>query len=540
VESYAARTESGRRSPTRVLFLGFDACDPRTVQDLAAAGHLPTFSWALAQAARARVLSPVGVYEGATWGSFLTGNSPAGHRYWNWEEIAAGTYERRETHVRELRGTPFWDALSAAGKRVAVLDVPHARPSNRLCGLQLCEWGAHDLHVGLDGSPDDLVDDVLTRFGPYPVQGRRPDGSPQVAPDDYAHRTRRLRTVEELCALRDDLLEGARRKRSLSLHYLAQGGWDLYVSVFGEPHMVGHQCWHLHDVTHPRFEPALRDAVGDPVADVYREMDDALGRHLELVDADTTVLVYLSHGMGRHVGGQHLLDPVLARLDERGPGGARAARLAKTAWGCMPLAWRRRAAGIAARTLRRRYQRLERTRQPTTPLAARRWFQTPNNHSVGGVRFNVVGREPRGLVRPGRELGDAYRRVTRGLLGLVNVETGSPPVRRVVRCGDIYERSALDSFPDLFVEWDLTEPIETIWSHEVGVMHVPDLEWRTGDHTSPDGLLLAFGPGLTAGTQLPALRVEDLAPTMTALLAVELAGVSGRPASSLTSAVSAL
>lgn len=527
------RNESTNGSPTRVLYLGFDACDPQTVLDLAGGGLLPTFAWAFAQSARARVVSPPGVYEGALWASFLTGDSPVGHNYWNWEEIAAGTYDRRETSVHELRGTPFWDALSAAGRRVAVIDVPHSVPSAGLRGMQLCEWGAHDLHVGLGGSPPGFVDDVLTRFGAYAVQGCRPDGDPQVAPDDYAHRSRRHRTADELCALRDDLLEGARRKTELSLHYLAHGGWDLYASVFGEPHMVGHQCWHLHDPTHKRSDPALREAVGDPVSDVYRAMDDALARHLECVDATTTVFVHLSHGMGRHADGMYLLDPVLARLDQPGPSGGRVARAVKAVWSSLPLAVRRRIGSIPARALRRRYARPERVPQPSTTLAERRWFRTLNNNSVGGVRFNVIGREPHGLLGPGHELEAAYRQVTRSLLGLVNVDTGTPAVRRVVRCDAVYDRPALDSFPDLFVEWDLDRPIQTVWSHEVGVVHFPDLEWRSGEHTSPDGLVLALAPGLVPGVELPPMRVEDLAPTMTAILGVDLPGIAGRPAPSL-------
>jgi hypothetical protein len=60
-------------------------------------------------------------------------------------------------------------------------------------------------------------------------------------------------------------------------------------------------------------------------------------------------------------------------------------------------------------------------------------------------------------------------------------------------------------------------------------VHAPYQGWRTGDH-SPDGLLLARGPGLPAGTNLTPLAIEDIGPTVAARLGVTLNGVDGRPA----------
>jgi hypothetical protein len=43
--------------------------------------------------------------------------------------------------------------VSDAGRRVAVLDVPHTRPVEGLNGVQVSEWGAHDRHFGTRSWP---------------------------------------------------------------------------------------------------------------------------------------------------------------------------------------------------------------------------------------------------------------------------------------------------------------------------------------------------------------------------------------------------
>src|SRR5262249_23607922 len=130
------------------------------------------------------------------------------------------------------------------------------------------------------------------------------------------HRAGSTRTREEEKQLIEGLLAGVARKLRLSEAYLASRDWDLFITIFGESHAVGHQQWHLHDPTHPRFDQATLDFMGgDPVRRIYAELDAALGRLLAQVDEGTTVLVILSHGMGPHHDGTHLLDEVLRRID---------------------------------------------------------------------------------------------------------------------------------------------------------------------------------------------------------------------------------
>jgi predicted AlkP superfamily phosphohydrolase/phosphomutase len=161
--------------------------------------------------------------------------------------------------------------------------------------------------------------------------------------------------------------------------------------------------------------------------------------------------------------------------------------------------------------------------------ASMRFFLSPNNTCFGGVRINLIGREPQGRVRPGAEYDAVCDTLAEDLLSLVNLDTGRPMVNAVSRLEDHYDREVADKLPDLLIDWSRDAPIETVWSPKTGIVHAPYVHWRTGDHRS-DGLLLASGPGITAGADLGVVDMTDLGASLSARLGVPLPGdIDGRP-----------
>jgi predicted AlkP superfamily phosphohydrolase/phosphomutase len=530
---------TGTHAP--IIVVGLDACDVGTVRNMAHAGKLPTLERLLGEWSHATVRNPYGFFVGALWPSFFTARSAARTGFHCWDTITPETYERRLTNPREIVGRPFWYALSDAGHRVAVLDVPHTRVTERLNGIQVVEYGCHDRHFGLHTSPPELAAEIVSRVGPHPIFGVDTYAERQFAPDDYVHRAGEFRNPEEERALLRGMLEGLERKRRLSTAILADGGWDLFISVFGESHAIGHQCWHLHDPAHPRHDARLARELGDPLEHVYAGLDKALGDHLALVPEHSTVFVLLSHGMGPHYDGTHLLEEVLARIDAADTRRLRAGaklRLGAATWNRLPGAVRDSLTPVTAAVLRRYLER-----QPAAPSfegdrgpedrARRRFFMSPNNSVYGGVRMNVQGREPRGVIRPGAEFDAACEQLKHDLLALVNVDTGAPVVRSVERTDARYVRSERDELPDLLIDWNHDAPADTAWSPKTGIVHVPYKNWRTGDHT-PGGFLLARGPGIAPRADLGKIDVADLGPSICSRLGVSLCDVDGRPCAALS------
>jgi predicted AlkP superfamily phosphohydrolase/phosphomutase len=517
---------------SRVLFVGLDACDPDIAFRFAAQGRMPAMRGLFERAARCKVQNPCGVFVGALWLSFATGYRADRHQFHCWDEIDVETYERRLTSPPACQADSFWNRLSDAGRRVAILDVPHSKVTAPLNGVQMVEWGGHDRHFGFHTWPPQRAADIEATFGLHPILGIDAYSAREFAADDYVHRAGQLRTREEEVDFLNALLRGVATKRKLNQALLAEDRWDLFLTVFGESHAIGHQQWHLHDQDHPRFDPDVARAVGgDPMLQLYSELDAGLADMLARVDDDTTVLALLSHGMGPHYDGTHLLDEMLCRLDRfyRGDADQGVAKRIKRALAALIPDSQSEVTAFAVPP--RRWWNFGRTSAPCREFvsaqerARQRYFLAPNNYVIAGIRLNLVGREPRGCVLP-EDVEAVSRQLGEDLLQFVNVATGGPVFRRFRPSDRWHRRSPTDTFPDFFVEWERSGPIETVWSPKTGIVHAPYTHWRSGDHR-PDGLLLALGPGIPKGSVFPALDVESIAPSIAARLGVDLAEVDG-------------
>src|SRR5436190_23571843 len=124
--SGAPPTVAAMSSKARVMVIALDAADPGLIRELARAGEMPAIASFFEGAAEVSTLAPVGVCVSANWPTIFTASFPDRHGYLCWNEFVGGTYDYRETDPTMVRGTPFWETLSEAGRRVAVIDVPHS------------------------------------------------------------------------------------------------------------------------------------------------------------------------------------------------------------------------------------------------------------------------------------------------------------------------------------------------------------------------------------------------------------------------------
>ncbi len=492
---------------TRVMVLGLDSCEPSLALRLAASGRMPNLASMLEQGARSEIEALPGLYVGGVWPSIFTGKSPAGHGRYSDRQLVVGTYTTRYFDPAQLAAEPFWQTLSRAGLRTAVIDVPHSSVSRGINGVHVVGWGGCSADQQFGTWPPSFASELEARFGTHPVGWNC--GGPRDTPSDWVR-------------FSDNLRKAVRLRREIAAWILERDDWDLFFYVFSEAHCVGHNCWHIHDPSHEAHDASFSANVGaDPVEIVYAEIDTALGELLEQLDRETVCIVLLSHGMGPNHSGNHLLDEVLRRLDVDEQSIARH--------------WRRWSPAASARRLpapARRAASRVRDRLPSlshaneeAKLATRRSFAVHNNTS-GAIRVNLVGREPNGLVHGGEEYDEYCESLSAGLRELVNANTGEPAVRRVLRAGDVYEGEHLQQLPDLIVEWNDEFPIAALTSARTGRVGWESRDLRSGDHR-PSGLLVATGPDVRRGGFPDTVAVADIAPTVAGLLGVELENVDG-------------
>jgi predicted AlkP superfamily phosphohydrolase/phosphomutase len=520
------RKPDGKAAP--VIVIGLDAMDCDTALGFAAEGDMPVLAELLSRSGRCSLLLSPGLFVNAIWPNFATGLRPDRHHFHCWDEVDVATYRRQLTSPERIRGTPFWRRLAASGYTTAGIDVPHTVLRNCAgdphTSLEIAEWGCHDRHLGLQIWPPAERERVLAEFGMHPVFGMKADDPCHFAPDDRLCRAGARRVPDEMKQLTELLLATMPLKTRLLRKYLAARPWDLFVAIYGEAHSAGHQLWHAHDTTHAWFDPAVQRAIGgDPIRRIYAALDKELGELLESVDERATLLVLLSHGMTAHNCGNHLLEEVLRRIelaDRRQAG--------ELGWrdGAMRLQAMADSAARAALSLVRPVAAREFA--SASERARRRFFLEPNNTVVGGVRLNRIGREPRGRVSAGAAEA-ILTSLERDLLALVNAKTGRPAILAVHRTERWYRRDDSDTMPDLLFDWNAEALIESVRSPKIGLVEVPYDNWRSGDHRARS-LMLAMGPGIEGGIDLPAMAMEDVPASLLARFGEDVSDLDGRPA----------
>lgn len=494
-----------------LLWIALDSCDEQLVLDWAADGTLPTFRHLLANSRRRQVINAPGFFGGTVWPSFATGLSPAGHGRYCALQSPRGAYESRRFGSTDIAGRQFWEAASDAGRRVAVIDVPMSRPSPRLNGIQVVDFLTHDgfFHPPVT-TPPELYAEIAAAFGP---------GSRDTCDEHWTA----LESADRIAAFTDHLVRRARTKGRLCDHYLRRESWDLFVATFTESHCAGHQCWHVHDSTHPQHRREVAAAVGDPLHTVYRAIDEQIAGLLEAAGPGANVMLWLTHGMGSAINDYSVVtDEILCRLDSAtGPSASGLFRALKRGWYRLPGGLRRR---HAANALKQSLLPGLRTSLLIPRRRHRRYFAIPSDTSTGAVRINCAGREEDGLVDPGAEFRRVLEELATGLGEIVDARTGVPAVLATHAPRDLYEGPHLDALPDLLVEWNHDQRFTALQSPRIGTLPIPQLIGRSGEHRN-HGLLLTLG-GVDAAPA-PPIPVEGLAELICQQLGLAAAETQG-------------
>lgn len=506
---------------SKVLVLGFDACEITLVERWIGDGLLPQFEKLVARSRSFRLDNPMETLPGAIWPEINTGvSSGQMGDFYIPSQLRTGEARLRATRPEDIDPDYYyWTQASRAGCRVAVIDPVQAVHVPGLNGIQLHEWGLHDRTFRVSSDPPGLVAAIRERFGDHPVTSCDLHGE----------------TTQGYRQLRDGLLCGIEAKSAFVPDLLDRESWDLFVCTFSESHCAGHQFWHFLDPRHPWHDLRAPADLRDAMLAVYQGIDAAVGKVLRAAGEDATVLAVFSHGIDLYYDGPQLLPEVLVRLGlasgDLGPAGSWLRKL-KTRVTHLP------------RPVKKVIKRLVRADSVHRMVAAAGClvdpFESPrtraafvNNNRCGGIRLNLRGREPHGSVEPGNEAASLIAMLKRELTALRDPVSNETIVARVVTADEQFGPGHHSDLPDLICVFrtDLGM-LERCVSPAIGEVHAPVYHPhapRTGDHTV-NSRLWASGAAVQSSAAVVDANVLDIAPTVLDLLGVPLPEwLSGHP-----------
>ena len=303
----------------------------------------------------------------------------------------------------------------------------------------------------------------------------------------------------------EDLEATVAVQRKIMLGALASGKDRLYVQVFDFTDRVGHLLWRLHDPGHPLYDAALAARWAEEIPKSYERMDALVGEAMAAIGPRTALIVCSDHGFASFRRGVNYNTWLVKN-------------------GYMTL----REPAVTGKTLEDLFDK----GQLGEFFKYVDWSRTKAYAmGLGNIYINLLGREPKGSVAPGREYDEVREGIARGLEALVDPETGEKPVRRVYTREEIYSKFDPRLIPDLRAA--NADHYRVGWQSTLG--EVPpnifetNLKAWSGDHCSNDPEVV---PGmLFANVRLDANRpfIGDIHPTVLALLGLTpAAGLDGR------------
>jgi predicted AlkP superfamily phosphohydrolase/phosphomutase len=467
---------------SRVLVIGWDGADWRILDPLLERGALPNLAALVARGGRGPLTSTLPTHSWTAWPSFLTGVEPSGHGVYDILQGRGGSRQLPVTY-RSIRERTFLQDLTEAGLPSVILNVPLTFPPPTLegkliAGGVLPKWRAFT-------HPESLASDLERAGLPWPINGMSWT-TYRNRPEPFLEEVVRVTTARQRAAE----------------HLLDTSDWRLGVMVYFSTDRVQHCLAKYLSPDHPEYAELAGTRVAERTRDIYRMLDDGLGRLVDRTGPDDLVIFMSDHGFQGVTRAMHL-DRFLAEE------GFLKFSASNAVFG--PMQW----GGFRA-AARKVYDLLGLHGRVSLPQPVD-WSQTKAYTSVRstgeGVSINLAGREPNGVVDP-----DAFESVrdavAERLAAFVDPGTGRRPVAKVWRREEVFKGPFADEAPDLVLQ---PAPLFSL-SHARGV--IDDADWLSGEHRI-DGVLAAAGPyvdGAAFGSS--SFQLVDLAPTILGALGV--------------------
>lgn len=471
----------------KVLVIGLDGADFDLVTSMVAAGKLPNIGRIMEQGVYGPLTSVLPPISAPAWASFMTGNDPGTHGVFAFFEHTPGLMDIDSLPLvtaDSIRSPKLWDILKKKGKKTHVVNVPVTYPPSKVNGVMIPSFDAPS------GASD--------FFHPPRIQREIEEllGHPYVAdcqPDQHF-------SGESLNEWADAYFRIEEDRAKVVIDLMNRYPWDFFMVVFSLTDRVGHLCWQNVELIQKTYEKA----------------DALVGRVMQALREETTVIVLSDHGFGDlksyFVTNKWLHDQGFLQLKSLSlsnfcrsyhirPTDISIGRVMRR------LRWRSRLSCLPKRL---------RDKHFTVPLLRRNaadmvdWSKTKAYGASYGICVNLRGREPQGIVDSGAEYEMLREDIIDRLKSLKDPQGGKELVTSAKKREDVYSGPFVHRAPDVIFWLNHLSHVQVNYMKMKKTFVKPTL---SGTHRL-NGIFLAKGKGLKRGFSVNGARIIDVAPTI--------------------------
>lgn len=513
----------------RLLIVGLDGATFDLIKPWVSKGNLPNLAKLLKEGVDGELRSVIPPVSPPAWTSFMTGKNPGKHGIFDFTIRREQSYDVTFINASWRKAETIWKIMSDAGKRVCVLSVPITYPPEPINGIMISGIDTPGSRGAVNPKaiyPPELYQEIRKQVGEYLI-------SPNLGAFD-----------NDQC---DQMVEAAigtiDRKMTTAAYLFQKEAWDCFMITIGETDGAAHRLWKYHDKKSPLRDDRAREyAGGDPLLRIYQRVDQHLGRLSGLTTDGINIIIMSDHGHGGNGAKAIYLNlwleaKQLLRFSTDASGGRLFSPFQKLATNLIHWA---KTTGTKVLPPRLKNQILRKTKLAGKMESWLRFSHIDWGHTYAyseetpyfpTIWINVKGREPAGIVEPGKDYEALREHLINELHNWLDPETGQHVVRKVHRREEVYSSPFIERFPDLIIEWNLDNGYSYLFKSSrdgrrryLPISRIDQREMeksKSGDHRDY-GILIASGKDLKRGIKLDGAKIIDLAPTILYLLGLPI------------------
>ena len=478
---------------TKTLIIGIDGGTWALLDHYVAAGHMPAMQRIMEQGVRGPLQSTIPPLTSAAWTSFQTGKSPGMHGVLG---FSLPSMTRAFVNSTSIQGKTLWQHLSDFGLTVGVVNCPVTYPPYPVNGFMI---------TGLltpPGSPNFTYPPELARA----LEGYRIDVRIQNNPYGFLRADQKV----DAGAFWRDLHEVTARRTETSLRLLREHRPDVFMVAYTGMDRISHLYWTTIDPKSPGFDeshPQVRETVR-----YLGSLDSAIGSFLEAAP-DAHVFFVSDHGFRAHPMLKFHMNIFLREAGLLSTTSEKSVAASQSMLKHLvpePLA--RRMKTLLKRIAPERAQQLKAAIATPIDWKSTQAFGVQMYAPFGGIRVSLQGREPKGIVVPGKAYEALRDKIIEALKPL-RYDGDRPVIRNAWRREEVFGSGVVEQVPDVVFEvHEALIPSNYFFDRQASVtsLTVGNL---TGIHAM-EGLFLAGGPGIRKGERFEGAAITDLAPTI--------------------------
>ncbi len=216
-----------------------------------------------------------------------------------------------------------------------------------------------------------------------------------------------------------DMYFTANQYEKMMIELIKEGNYDLYVHIFEFTDRVQHIMWRFYDEGHPLYNKEKAEKYGKSIEEAYIKIDKIIGEAISVLPPKTLLMVMSDHGFASFRRGINY-NTWFVKNGFMTLKGQNEVKTLDDLFGEGDF-----------------FQNVD-------------WSQTKAYAiGLGAIYINLKGREPEGIVNPGKEYDEVCDAIIKGLEEYVDPVTGLHPVYKVYKRNDIYHSFNEDLIPDL-------------------------------------------------------------------------------------------